>query len=284
MPARMFAPPSMRKALPILLLSAACALCACTGTRNASAPVPADPDREHSQGEPLQSAPSIEEQRIGEPAHSRTQTTRAQQPASAAPATPAAAPRARTAPAQADSGYIILQPGETLGYISALYSVSEKNLMDWNGLNSAQDIRVGQRLAIRPPGNAPRTERATPPAARERAEPPQPPATGTAPATPDAPDAEGMITVQPGQTLSNIAAKYKVRTADLRKWNKLKNDRLKAGQKLRVTDPARVHTVKAGESLGRIAVKYKVSVDALMRKNKLANADVLPVGKELIIP
>ena len=260
MPARRMSSRSMRKALPVLLLSMSCALYACAGRSDAPAPAPADPDWEHSQGEPLQSSPTVVEQRLGDPAQPQAQQ-------------PDAAPKARTAPAQADPGYIILQPGETLGYISALYAVSEKDLIAWNGLGSAQDIRTGQRLAIRPPGRAPRAERAAAP-------PPQ----AQAPVAPDAPDADGMITVQAGQTLSGIAAKHKVSTADLRKWNTLKDDRLKTGQKLRVKAPGRVHTVKAGEILGRIAAKYKVSASALMQKNKLTNADVLPVGKELIIP
>ena len=93
-----------------------------------------------------------------------------------------------------------------------------------------------------------------------------------------------MVTVQPGQNLSAIAAKYKVSTADLRRWNTLKNDHIQIGQKLRVKAPVRVHTVKAGENLGGIAAKYKVSAKVLMRTNKLANPDVLPVGKDLIIP
>ena len=344
MPARMLPSRSIRKALPVLLLSLCCALYACAG--RSKAPAPADPDREHSQGAPLHSSPVIVEQPIGDPAPARAHTASAQQAA--------AAPRAHAAPAQADPGYIILQPGETLSYIAALYAVAEKDLVAWNGLSSAQDVRAGQRLLIRPPGNVPRTARAAPPAPQApqpqqapqaqapartaaadgvvivaegeslsaiarrynvstaqlrewngltsdklragqslRVQPPQAKASGAigasaargrAAQTPDAPDADGMITVQAGQSLTGLAAKYKVSTADLRKWNTLKNDQLKTGQQLRVKAPTRVHTVKAGESLGRIAAKYKVSAQALMQKNKLTNADVLPVGKELIIP
>ena len=296
------------KALPVLLLAVSCALCACAGRRDA----PAEPEREHSQGAPLQSAPPVAERRLGEPAP---------QPV---------APYARTVPAQADSGYIILQPGETLSYISALYAVSERDLIAWNGLSSAHDVRAGQRLAIRPPDargaphHAGRGAASAPDGvivvapgeslstiarhhgvtvAQLRAwngltsddiragrslyvQPPHAQASGAlgAGATPDGPDADGTITVQPGQSLSGIAAKYKVSKADLRQWNKLKSDQLKSGQKLRVTAPVRIHTVRAGESLGGIAAKYKVSAKALMQKNKLTNADVLPVGKELIIP
>jgi LysM repeat protein len=358
MPEHMLPSRFMRKALPILLLSVSCALCACAG-RGGSA-VPADPDRERSQGAPLQSPPTVAEQRIGEPAQPQTP---ARQPVAAPQASPQRVPQARQTPTQTDSGYITLQPGETLGYISALYAVSENDLIAWNGLSSAHDVRAGQRLTIRPPGmqSAPsaqtgRTAASAPqPAAPVQAEtasngviivasgqslstiaqrhgvtvaqlrewngltsntlragqrlhvqppparasssigtpvaegrmvlrPPQEPAHGAAPSSPGGPDADGMITVRSGQTLSAIAVKYKVSTAELRQWNKLKSDNLKNGQRLRVKASARVHTVKAGESLGGIAAKYKVSTKALMQKNKLANTDVLPVGKELIIP
>jgi len=325
------------RVLPVLFLSASCALFACAGSNEPSA---ADPDREHSQGAPLQSSPNVTEQRISEPVRPQTRAP-AQQPDPAPQAAAQRPPQIRPMPAQTEVGYITLQPGETLSYISALYAVSEKDLIAWNGLNSAHDIRAGQRLAVRPPAtrNAPPVSRAesapdgtilvisgqslsgiamqygvtvaqlrewngltsdtlhigqrlrvqAPPARSQGsigtpAAAPRSPQTSAHGAAPSAPDADGMITVQPGQTLSGIAAKYKVSTANLRQWNKLQNDRLQNGQKLRVQAPVRVHTVKEGESLGGIAAKYKVSTKALMQRNKLANADVLPVGKELLIP
>jgi membrane-bound lytic murein transglycosylase D len=312
-----------------------------------------EPEREYSQGTSMQSPPSVTEYRIGDPAQPQAQPV---------PQTP---PYAQPVPAQNEPGYITLQPGETLSYISVLYGVSEKDLMAWNGMNSPRDVRAGQRLAIRPPytqhyahsappvqadgagASAPQTPPVEPapsgliivapgqslsgiarsygvttaqlrewngltsdkiragqslriqppppvrasgslgaPAATGRAAPPPQaePARAAAPPLPDAPDASGLITVQPGQHLSGIAAKYGVSTGDLRQWNKLKSDQLKSGQKLRVQAPVRVHTVKAGESLNGIAAKYKVSPKALMQKNTLTNADMLPVGKELIIP
>jgi LysM repeat protein len=274
----------------------------------------------------MQSQPVVTEHRVGESAQPQVQAARQTQPAAA----------------QGGPGYITLQPGETLSYISMLYGVSEKDLMAWNGIQSAQELRAGQRLAIRPPHNKHSAAASVPqtitPAQAEpapsgiivvasgqslsgiaqsygvttaqlrewngltsdtiragqslRVQPPPPAqasgslggAHSTASPMPGTPDANGMITVQSGQSLSGIAAKYKVSTANLRLWNKLKSDQLKIGQQLRVQAPIRVHTVKAGESLNGIAAKYKVSAKALMQKNSLTNADVLPVGKELIIP
>ena len=400
------------KAPAVLLLFVSCALCACAG-RSDSPHAPGAPEREYSQGASIQSPPPVAEQRLGEPAQYQTYAPPVRQPA--------AAPQAPPASARNDTNHITLQYGETLSYISALYGVSENDLMAWNGLRSTQDVRAGQRLTIRPPHTryAPPVQTAAPtqtaatvqttppiqatapvpaaepvpaaatmpvlaaaparttapapatpspdgfiivapgqslsgiarnygvttaqlrewngltndnvragkslrvqppvarasaslgapaadkraaqrprqeparanaslgtPAAEKRAaqRPQQEPARKTTPPASDAPDASGMVTVQSGQNLSGIAAKYKVSTADLRQWNKLKSDQLKTGQQLRVRAPVRTHTVKPGESLGGIAAKYKVSSSAIMQKNKLTNANVLPVGKDLIIP
>jgi LysM repeat protein len=203
--------------------------------------------------------------------------------ATPAPQTQAPAPQAQApVPATASDGVITVAAGESLFTIARRHNVTVAQLREWNGLANDK-IRIGQNLRVQPP-QARASGAIGAPAAQGRATTPPPQEPGAVPAAPDAPDADGMITVQPGQSLSGIAAKYKVSTADLRKWNALKKDQLTAGQKLRVKAPVRVHTVKAGEILGRIAVKYKVSTKALMQKNKLTNADVLPVGKELIIP
>jgi membrane-bound lytic murein transglycosylase D len=43
--------------------------------------------------------------------------------------------------------------------------------------------------------------------------------------------------VKRGETLAGIARKYDVDPKDLKAWNRLKGDHVKAGQKLRVTAP-----------------------------------------------
>ncbi|MCL1985558.1 MAG: LysM peptidoglycan-binding domain-containing protein, partial [Betaproteobacteria bacterium] len=181
---------------------------------------------------------------------------------------PTSSEQAGTAP----DGTIVVASGQSLVGIAKRHGVTVPQLREWNGLTS-DALRVGQRLSVRPPQAGGNGSLGTPGAEGRTVEP----ALGM-------PDAEGVITVQPGQSLSAIAAKYKVSTTDLRQWNKLKSDQLKIGQKIRVKAPVRIHTVKAGESLNGIAAKYKVSPKNLMQKNKLTSADVLPVGKELIIP
>lgn len=95
-------------------------------------------------------------------------------------------------------------------------------------------------------------------------------------------------TVQRGEYLGKIAAKYKVSVGDIKRENKLRSDTLKLGQKLKITvslkdQPLRKHKVQRGEFLGKIAKKYGVSVNSLRRANNL-KSDQLAVGQTLIIP
>ncbi len=358
-----------RRLLSALLLVSALGLSACGIQKGSPAPA-TDPDREVGQGELLAAPPPVTERRLDDPTGAQP-APRYNAPAQPAPAPVAPAPQSAppTAPVTGEPGpgYIVLQPGETLGYISALYGVSERDLVAWNGLSSPNDVRAGQRLAVRRPagsGSAPAHQAAQPAQSPQSTQSTQSgqsgqpvrnhpgPATesdgtvvvapgqslsgiakshgvttaqlrewnklksdtikagqtlrvqpsagadgalgapGAAPAAEgrmvlrpeqgaDAPDSEGMITVRSGQSLLGIAAKYKVSAANLRKWNNLKSDQLKIGRQLRVQ---RLHTVKPGESLGGIAAKYKVSSKAIMQANKLTNPDIVPEGRQLIIP
>lgn len=93
--------------------------------------------------------------------------------------------------------------------------------------------------------------------------------------------------VRSGDTLSGIAARHGMRTADLKELNKLKSDSLKVGQKLEVTGGGAAasvsHKVESGDSLYGIASRYSVSVDAIKRSNDLSGNTIRP-GQLLKIP
>lgn len=286
--------------LSALSLALCCALCACGPQRGSPAPA-AESDREQFQGARLSSPAPVEERRLDGSA----QTAPAAVPPDPAPLRePARQPSAQR---NSNPDYIILQPGETVSYISALYSVTEKDLIAWNGLNSPDDVRAGQRLAIRRPA-----AQISVPAAREARG-------GTAD--------DGSVIVEPGQSLSVIAARHGVSTAELRQWNNLRSDVVKAGQRLRIEAPPRplaradgalgtssaahpaedstgpragknaraagisgadapdaegMVTVKPGQSLSGIAAKYRVSMQNLRQWNKL-RGDVLQAGRRLLV-
>lgn len=126
--------------------------------------------------------------------------------------------------------------------------------------------------------------------------------------------------VQSGQTLSTIAAKYRVNVSDIKRWNNLKSNMIYVGQKLKIytnSPPPKtsstastnatantsttnttntsnqssststktqniVHIVKSGETLSAIASKYGVSVDNIKNWNNLST-DKLSIGQKLTI-
>lgn len=97
--------------------------------------------------------------------------------------------------------------------------------------------------------------------------------------------------VRSGDTLSGIAARFGVKTADIRKQNKLKSNTIKVGQRLRLTVREVQRTslrktayrVKRGDTLYTIAQRHRTSVSAIMDENKLQSKDLKP-GQRLVIP
>jgi len=95
--------------------------------------------------------------------------------------------------------------------------------------------------------------------------------------------------VQPGETLSGIAARYGVPIAELVAMNQIANpDVIWAGSRLVIPEPervsARIHRVQPGETLSAIARRYGVSVAALVAANRLADPNRILVGQTLVIP
>ena len=92
----------------------------------------------------------------------------------------------------------------------------------------------------------------------------------------------GLFVVQTGDTLSEIALKYRVSVKDLQAVNKLSGTLIRIGQTLRIPDSL-VYTVEAGDNLSGIAKRYGTTVEAIKRANGLTGDTIYPNGK-LIIP
>ncbi len=163
-------------------------------------------------------------------------------PAEVMPVTnPAAAPAAAAAAAPADASRIehTVREGEKLSDIARDYAVSVEDIVRWNELSSASPS-VGAKLTIYlgdagAPTKAP--DAPSPPAAVAAevpaAEAPQ------AEAPVPAPNLAGVAvkaahTVVAGETLGQIAEKYKVAEADIKLWNGLETDALEAGAVLTI--------------------------------------------------
>lgn len=91
----------------------------------------------------------------------------------------------------------------------------------------------------------------------------------------------GLFVVQKGDTLSEIALKYRVSVKDLQAANKLSGTLIRIGQTLRIPD-SMVYTVEAGDNLSVIAKRYGTTVEAIKRANGLTG-DTIYTNDKLII-
>jgi membrane-bound lytic murein transglycosylase D len=215
--------------------------------------------------------------------------------------------------------------GETLQRIANHYRVSARRLALANGIGRKRPLRRGMVLTVpaslsSPPpkileAGDPRASTAYVPQRRLR-----PVTTLGAKST-----AEGRVTVtvKKGETLATIAERYGVSSADIMRWNHLKNSRVRRGMRLKIrtegaalveTSPAdsakiaqldlpkarsskhrarrghatksshaKVVVVRSGDTLAEIARRHGVSVVALRRANGLKSSSVRS-GQRLKLP
>ncbi|WP_075983097.1 C40 family peptidase [Bacillus massilinigeriensis] len=161
-----------------------------------------------------------------------------------------------------------VKKGDTLSYIAKKYHISLKDLKTINHLKS-DVIRINQKLTVTKPTSASKT------AAKVK-----------------------TYKVKKGDSLSKIAAKYKVTVTQLKSWNKLKSDVIKVGQTLKVSKPVTSkkatvkeaakapqvktysYTVVSGDTLSGIALKANMTVQKLKELNKLSS-DRIYAGQKL---
>ncbi|MCX5771680.1 MAG: LysM peptidoglycan-binding domain-containing protein, partial [Candidatus Hydrogenedentes bacterium] len=181
--------------------------------------------------------------------------------------------------------------GETLSQIAEKYGVSLSSLAKANRLRSNNHLVQGKRLVIPGESAAP----AEPDQVVEAAVADETAAPQTEPAA-RARLANAVYTVKKGDTLYEIAQHNKVSIKDLLAWNKKKNARITAGEKLvvspldKMVEDARqeeaeqlTHIVKPGESPAKIAAQYGVSVDDFLAWNKLSKASTIRIGQRLVV-
>lgn len=100
----------------------------------------------------------------------------------------------------------------------------------------------------------------------------------------------GGHVVRPGDTLSELAARYGTSVSRLARANDLADpDLIVIGTTLRIRGagaeaPSRTHRVTRGETLSGIAARYGTSVRSLARRNHLADPNLILAGTTLQVP
>ncbi len=101
-----------------------------------------------------------------------------------------------------------------------------------------------------------------------------------------------QVTVKPGETLSDIAARHRVSVSTLMKVNGISDpDLVEAGRTLTLPGGAvrpraagGSLTVAPGETLSEIAERHGITVSRLMQLNGLSKADHVEAGQKLVVP
>ena len=95
-----------------------------------------------------------------------------------------------------------------------------------------------------------------------------------------------LHTIEKGQSLYSIASMYGVSQADIVRLNPGADDKIYAGQTLRIpnTGGATYHTIAPGETLYQLTRKYGVSAQAICNANPGLSANNFRFGQVILIP
>jgi membrane-bound lytic murein transglycosylase D len=170
----------------------------------------------------------------------------------------------------------VIKRGETLSSIATRYGVDINSLRDWNDI-SGNTIYSGRKLKIY-------TDKS--------------PSYYASNETTSNKTSLFRYKVKRGDTISEIAEQFGVSTAQIKKWNNMKDNKLIAGKTIKVytnestsslgdntiktTSNVIYHHIKPGETIGGIAELYKVSASNIRRWNGLTSNKII-AGKTLKI-
>jgi membrane-bound lytic murein transglycosylase D len=162
--------------------------------------------------------------------------------------------------------------GESLWLIAKKYGVRISDIVSINKLHKSRYIKPGQRLQIPTSGFI--QQRKSNIASQSSTK-------------------KIFYTIRPGDTLGKIAQRYSTSVTKLRKWNGLRSNLIRAGQKLIIyvknkniesvnNDTQQYYTVRPGDTLGQIAQNHRTSVRKLKRLNSLYS-NLIRVGQRLVV-
>ena len=123
-----------------------------------------------------------------------------------------------------DSFVHVVKKGESLGSIARKYHITAANIKKWNHLKR-ETIHPGQRLTI---------YRSGAPMAQVKSNDSKSTKNSGSKSSGNNKSSVKTHTVKKGETLSSISRKYNCTVNDLKKWNNLKSNNVKVGQKLKI--------------------------------------------------
>ena len=174
----------------------------------------------------------------------------------------------------------IVRSGQVLGQIAKQYRTSVRKLKDWNGLRSSR-IYPGQKLVVFMGNDSSFKSKSTKKSKT---------------------NSKGQYhIVRSGEVLGQIAQNYGMTVKQLKRLNRLHNNRIKPGQKLLVQNTTkrrkskkiasepylfgkyRYHIIRSGDTLWDLARKYDASVSQIKKWNKITNSYRLKLGEKIIV-
>jgi cell wall-associated NlpC family hydrolase/nucleoid-associated protein YgaU len=199
---------------------------------------------------------------------------------------PLPASRAPVAPASASPASYTISDGDTLWDIAQRFGTTTEAIVKLNDLDDPDHLSLGTVLSL-PSGRGPAASASTPVASA-----PGPAATAAAPkpsgaTTPAGSRRNVMVsyTVQSGETLSQIAKQFDVRSDAIVQATNLDDpNKISIGAVLKVPVPAREHVVSDGETLRDIAASEKVDLGSLIDFNQLDDPELIHVGQVVVLP
>ena len=179
-----------------------------------------------------------------------------------------------------------VKQGDVIGIIAENFHVSVSDIRRWNNLRSNKVV-AGKTLKIKPGKVQVAAATAVP---KEEKLPPD----------------FTTYKIKPGDTISDIAIKFNVSIREIKKWNDLASNKIKAGKILKIkkvkeelalNDPpvkkitatrknsnskSVSYIVKPGDTLGQIAENFHILAKDIRKWNKIKGSKIIP-GQELVI-
>jgi membrane-bound lytic murein transglycosylase D len=177
-----------------------------------------------------------------------------------------------------------IKKGETVSAIARKYGVSPFDILQANSLSKKYRIYAGNYLKIPGYANAGTSKKQS---SRNRNPNPADRTNKISPTEKQATNENLSYLVKPGDTLTEIADRFKTDVMTLAQVNGLRNsDEIKIGDSLKVPSRSQagersqivVHKVRSGETLWSIANNFNVTIKKLLEWNSLSDPSYLKAG------